>query len=227
MEERIYQGNIQPEALADYLVQTFHQNYSYTSMYSQNYDTIAQKVGQGDHILVQIARARPWSGRIRGALGVSIVKTQDGVSVSTGQSNWLDLADPSIAGMLIGAVFFPPLLIFPVIRGIRNYTFYQDVWNVIDDYCARYGARPGGVMTDHGVYCPNCGSMNDEGVQNCHTCGAPLNVPQPGQTPLQASQTPAQAGSYPEMVTCPTCGATVSAGKFCSNCAAPLRATPA
>ncbi|GCE24344.1 zinc ribbon domain-containing protein [Dictyobacter kobayashii] len=205
MEERVYQGNIDPTGLADYLVNTFHQNYDYMG-YSSRYTTMAQKVGQDDHLLVQIARARAWSGRIRSSLGVSISRVPGGVSVSIGQSNWFD--DPAIAGSLIGAIFWPPLLLFPLIRGARNFGFYQDVWDAVDTYCNQSGATPGSTTTAHGVYCNNCGSVNDEGVSNCHTCGAPLHAQQPA---AQAS---------PSTVTCPNCNANVSDGKFCSNCAA-------
>jgi hypothetical protein len=59
MEERVYHGNIDPNALADYLVRSFNQDFSYTGWYGQRYSTMAQKVGQGNQILVQIARARP------------------------------------------------------------------------------------------------------------------------------------------------------------------------
>ena len=45
MEQRLYHGNIDPDALADYLVNMFNQGYS---------GTAAQKVGQGNQFLVQI-----------------------------------------------------------------------------------------------------------------------------------------------------------------------------
>lgn len=215
MEQRLYQGTINPDALADYLVQTFNQNYAYYGIYNQRYTTIAQKVGQGDHLLVQIARARTWSGKIRAALGVSISRVSDGISVSTGQSNWLNLDDPAILGMVIGAVFFPPLIIFPLIRGINNFTFYQDVWNAIDTYCTQVGATRTDTVVAHAVYCPVCGSINEEGAQQCHTCGAQLTQSQQqAPTPL-----PVPTG---ERITCERCGATVPAAKYCGNCGSPL-----
>ncbi len=235
MEQRVYVGNIDPNGLADFLVQTFNQNFSYSG-WSDRYQTMAQKVGQGDQILVQVARARTSSGRIRGALGVSISRTSNGVSVSTGQSNWLDLDDPSIAGTLIGSLFFPPLLIFPVLRGIHNYTFYQDVWQAIDTYCTQGGAHQGSTTTAHGIYCPYCGTINDETVQQCQTCGAPLQAQQ-GQPQQQAAQQATQYYTPPprspqqpqqpaqEMVICPRCGQRVPAANFCNNCANPLRET--
>jgi hypothetical protein len=221
MEERVYQGNIDPNALADYLVSTFNQNFNYVG-YGNRYTTMAQKVGQGDHLLVQIARARAWSGRIRGSLGVSISRVPGGISVSSGQSNWL--SDPGLAGTLIGAIFWPPLLIFPLIRGVSSFGFYQDVWNVIDTYCNQAGATLGSTTTMHGVYCNHCGAMNDEGVEICHNCDAPLHAPSapPAYQPPPAPQ----PQSSPATVTCPNCGQQVHDGKFCSNCAAPLHPTP-
>lgn len=218
MEERVYHGNIDPNALADHLVNTFNQNFNYAS-YGNRYTTMAQKAGQGDHLLVQIARARAWSGRIRSSLGISITRVPGGISVSAGQSNWLD--DPAFTGSLIGAIFFPPLLIFPLVRGVGNFTFYQDVWDVIDTYCLQGGASLGSTMTAHGVYCNNCGAINDEGTANCHTCGAPLHVQGQQSQGYQPPQAPTAPAS-PATIKCPSCGATVNDGKFCANCAAPL-----
>ncbi len=209
MEQRFYHGNIDPNGLADYLVGTFGQGMfdSYSSRMT------AQKVGQGDHLLVQIARVRP-SGRIRNAIGVSIARTPDGISVSTGQSNWLDSS--MIAGGIIGAIFWPPLLLFPLARGVRNFTFYQDIWNAIDNYCLQAGATQGSASTAHGVYCAHCGAVNEEGSEVCAVCGSPLYTGQQQQAPQY--QPTGTAGT----VVCPKCGHTVAAANFCSNCAASL-----
>jgi len=43
MEQRMYHGNINPDALADYLVNMFNQGYD---------GTAAQKVGQGNQVLI-------------------------------------------------------------------------------------------------------------------------------------------------------------------------------
>ena len=89
MEQRIYHGNISPDALADYLV----------GMFNQGYDgTVAQKVGQGNQVLVQIGLLSHSGRRIRHSIGVSIYRTPDGVSVATGQANWFD--DPGLGGSL-------------------------------------------------------------------------------------------------------------------------------
>lgn len=214
MEQRFYHGNINPNALADYLVATFNQGYA---------GTVAQKVGQGDNLLVQIGRLSHSGRRIRHSIGVSIGRTPDGVNVSTGQSNWFD--DPGMmGGTLIGAIFWPPLLLFPLARGIGNYTFYQDIWQAIDNYCMQAGATAGNTTYTHAVYCQNCGTANEDGAQNCHMCGAPLpHAPQ--YQPSQAPSSHPRSGPPPGMVVCPKCEATVSAGKYCSNCAAPLTET--
>jgi hypothetical protein len=139
---------------------------------------------------------------------VSIVRTDGGVDVSTGQSNWIDLADANLAGFLIGAIFFPPLLIFPVVQGIRAYDLYRDIWQAVDAYCMQAGATQGGVTVAHGVPCPRCDVLNHEDARFCTTCGMQLEQP--------ATVEPARAGQ--EWVVCPECHHTVAATKFCGNC---------
>jgi DNA-directed RNA polymerase subunit RPC12/RpoP len=204
MEQRTYRGNVQPEGLADYLVATFN----------QGYHTVAQRAGQGDQILVQIGQARHsgWRG-IRNAMGVSLVRTPNGLTVSIGQSNWLNLVDAELGGMLIGAIFFPPLLIFPLLRGARTYALYQDIWTAIDGYCARMGATPTDTMSAPGVYCPRCGVLNHEDARFCSTCGAELQTAPPPPTAVS------------EQVVCAECHQTVPAGRYCNNCGASLQPT--
>jgi hypothetical protein len=244
MEQRVYQGNINPNGLADYLVNTFNQGYGlgpgpgygFNPGYGYGYGpgfsgTMAQKVGQGDNILVQIALLGHHGRRIRSTIGLSITRVPDGVSVATGQSNWFDA--PAMAGGLIGAIFWPPLLLFPLARGIRDYGLYQDVWNAVDTYCTQVGAMQASSTTAHGVYCPRCGAVNDEDAPACAMCGTPLassfqGQPQPTSVPndlrndfpSQSPQSPPAAAA--ERIICPACGQTVSGGKFCSNCGAPL-----
>jgi len=204
MEQRIYHGNINPDALADYLVGMFNQGYG---------GTVAQKVGQGNQVLVQIGQLSHSGRRIRHSIGVSIYRTPDGVSVATGQANWFD--DLGLGGSLIGALYWPPLLLFPLARGINSFSLYQDIWQAVDTFGAQAGAMQGNVTTSHAVYCHNCGVVNNEGDQVCTMCGASLYGSQPPHY-----QTPPQGD-----VVCPRCGQTVSAGNFCNNCAAPLRPT--
>ncbi|MDQ6662291.1 MAG: zinc ribbon domain-containing protein [Chloroflexota bacterium] len=218
MEQRIYHGNIDLNGLADYLV-------NMAGQFSRRYT--AQKIGQGDHLMVQIGRMSS-RGYMRHAIGVSISKLADGIGVAVGQANWLD---PSIGGTLVGAIFWPPLLLFPLARGIRGYQMYQDIWDAIDMYCTQAGASIGQTTTSHAVYCQHCGAVNEEDAQVCSICGSPLPASPPvytaqptgqGQAAQSMSQ-PAQSYSSNEQVACPQCGHIVPAANFCNNCGASLR----
>lgn len=221
MEQRIYYGNINPNALADYLVGIYHQPPYY---YQQH--TRAQKIMQGKRIFVQIMRTSDWSGGGHRALGVHILSIAGGVSIEMGASDWLDLDEAGLAGMLLGALFFPPLLLFPLIQGLSNFGFSHEVWNVIDSYCMQAsGAQSRRAHTPQGFYCTYCGAFNHPAATHCHACQAPFNVaPPPQPTPAEPAQptpsTPVEP--VPEVVVCPACGASVADAKFCGNCAAPL-----
>jgi hypothetical protein len=165
MEQRIYHGNINPDDLANYLVGMFNQGPG---------GTVAQKIGQGDSILVQIGLLSHSGRRIRQSIGLSIARTPVGISVTSGQANWLD--DPHLGGSLIGALFWPPLLLFPFARGINAYGLYQDIRQAVETFCAQAGARQGETTTAHAVYCQQCGSANQEGARFCQMCGAPLSM---------------------------------------------------
>lgn len=206
MEQRTYRGNVSGEGLADYLVSSFN-----------NRDgLVAQRVGQGDNLLVQIGQMSHSGRRMRNVIGVSITRSGEHLTVNLGQSNWIDLVDPRMGGFLIGALFFPPLLIFPVLHGIRSYTLYQDIWNAVDTYCVQAGASQSGVETQDGVYCPRCGVLNNEENRFCTACGMTLHAA-PAPPPASAAN----------QVVCPECHQTVSAGKFCSNCGTRLAAANA
>ena len=248
MEERVYHGNIDPIALADYLVSTF----------GQYEDMAAQKMGQGDHLMVQVGRMSGWSGKVRGAIGISISRFSDGIRVSIGQSNWMDLTNGHVATMLIGALFFPPLMIFPLMRGIQGYALYQDIWNTIEEYCAEQSAAPGSTTTSHAIYCHTCGAVNSENAKQCSFCGTPFQASQAESaalytppttakepaalytpsmtakepatlyTPPTPAQEPASPAPYyvPSQVTCPRCGVVVPMAKYCGNCGSALPEQP-
>lgn len=232
MEQRIYYGDIDPNALADYLVGVFNPQ----PVYYQHHGTMAQKIIQGERIYVQIMRSGDWGFREHRALGLHIAKIAGGVSVNMGASDWLDLDDSGLMGMLLGVLFFPPLLLFPLVQGLAHSTFSQDVWEVIDNYC-RANARPQGARAPRGFYCPYCGSLNHPEAAHCHACGAPFSFtpqpesgapaphPQPNHVPQTAPPTAKTAASTSplSLMICPNCKATVMPANFCGNCAAPLR----
>lgn len=232
MEQRIYRGNIDPNALADYLVGMFN---GQPAMYNAYPHSMAQKINQGERVFVQITRSGDWIGHEHGALGVQILRVAGGVSVSVGQSDWLDLDQTGLAGMLLGALFFPPLLLFPLISGLTRSTFVQDVWGAIDHYCMQ--TRPRAQHAPQGFYCSYCGAFNHPAAACCHSCKAPFDsAPQPRAAQSSQEQAPGEppgqkqpfasepvSPALSESVVCPRCGATVAAARFCGNCAAPLR----
>lgn len=235
MDQRVYYGNINPHALADYLVTTFQQ-----PGYSQAWPPArVQKVMQGERIYVQIMQeGGRWSGGHQ-AIGVQIVGIAGGVSVTLGASDWLNIDETGLTLGLLGALFFPPLLLFPLLQGLAGSGLSNDVWTTIDTYCAQPGQ--GSSRTQPGFYCTYCGAFNHPGAPCCHGCHAPFNVAQTqpaGATPSSKEQPPAEqqpqqaeanevrkTGETRPMfalMTCPSCKATVVRGRFCSNCAVPL-----
>ena len=222
MEQRIYRGNIDPDALANYLVGAFHQQPAFSHSYPAS---MAQKINQGEYVYVQIMRASDWGRSEHGAISVQILRIAGGVSVCMGQADWMDMDQSGLAGMLFGALFFPPLLLFPMLHGLMHSTFSQDVWAAIDTYCMPAPARPAQPRARQGFYCSYCGAFNHPTAAHCHACKAPFNAAPPPQ-PEQAQQPAANEPEQEEMVVCPYCETTVAAANFCGNCAAPLRETP-
>jgi hypothetical protein len=230
MDQRVYYGNLNPHALADYLVGVYHKP---TFYYAQRH-TVAQKIVQGERIYVQIMRTSDWSGSGHRAIGVNISRIAGGLQVEMGASDWLDIDEAGLAGMLLGALFFPPLLLFPLIQGLSSSGFSHDVWNTIDGYMqagAHQGQRP---HAPQGFYCTYCGAFNHPGAPRCHSCHAPFNFAPPQPPPAQpaaepeappATDAPHKSGETRPMfalMICPNCKATVVPAHFCGNCAAPL-----
>lgn len=239
MDQRVYYGHLSPHALADYLVGVYHQP---TFYYPQRH-TVAQKIVQGERIVVQIMRTSDWSSSGHRAIGVHISGIAGGLRVEMGASDWLDIDEAGLAGMLLGALFFPPLLLFPLLQGLSGSGFSHDVWNTIDGYCMQVGADQGyRPHAPQGFYCTYCGAFNHPGAPRCHSCHAPFNVapPQPpvAERPVAEPEAPAahaEAQSVEEaprksgdtrpmfaLMICPHCKATVVPAHFCGNCAAPL-----
>lgn len=241
MDQRVYYGNISPQALADYLVGVYQQRPGY---YQAQQFTRAQKIIQGERVYVQIMRNSDWSSGHR-AIGVHITGIAGGVSVEMGASDWLDVDETGLALGLLGALFFPPLLLFPLIQGLAGSGFSHDVWNTIDGYCVQASAGQGyRQRAPQGFYCTYCGAFNHPGAPRCHSCHAPFNVAPPPQPAAQSAPEasapaaqPAPEASTPEassarptsetrpmfaLMICPNCKATVVPAHFCGNCAAPL-----
>jgi hypothetical protein len=225
MDQRIYYGNINPHALADHLVSTFHRQ---PPFYSSQHHTMAQKIAQGERVLVQIMHTSSdlfESGHK--AIGVNIISIPGGVRVEMGATDWLNLNEAGVIGLLLGVFFFPPLLLFPLIQTLTNIGFPQDIWNVIETYCVQAnGGRRGSSYTPQGFYCTYCGAFNHPSASHCHYCKAPFKAappPQPNAQPTAEASTPTPPAQESQpLVTCPNCQASVVPARFCGNCAAPL-----
>jgi len=141
MEQRTYRGNISPEALADHLV----------SQYDPKQDLQAQKIGQGDALMVQIGRGDIPTD-MRHAVTVSIARAGEGeVAVTMGQQQWLtpSMATYTAVMGIISLVVTPWALfalLWPMSEMIGSTTLPGDVWNTIDGYMASQGAVLGGAQ---------------------------------------------------------------------------------
>jgi hypothetical protein len=137
MEQRVYHGSVTPNDLADFLVQ----------QYEPQKDLQAQKLGQGDSLMVQIGRGDE-PEEIRHAVTVAITNPTDGstgVTVTMGQQQWITPSRATFAAMmgLIGVLVTPWALfalLWPLSDVIGGATLPSDIWNTIDTYLASRGA---------------------------------------------------------------------------------------
>ncbi len=195
MERRIYRGEIYPQAMADALVLQFNKG-----------DLMAQRIGTGDQVLVQIA-TRDWDwGGPQSALTLGISRVEGGVQVTMGQQRWLGaLADLAQTGLM--ALINPISLITridDIARSISGLTLPQQVWLAVEHYCESVDARPVGMMEEETIVCAYCGVGNPLDAAKCSACGAPLADARP--------------------VMCPRCGKRSAAGaRFCSHCGTSLQ----
>lgn len=150
MEQRMYWGALQPEALADYLV-----NY-----YQPQKDLQAQKLGQNGNFVVQIARGdKPEDQRF--AVTVTITRGVDnnqgleGVAVTMGEQQWITPRLATFAAMMgLIAVLITPwalfALLWPVSEMVGSRTLPADIWQQIQTYVASQGGTFGPAQTlDH------------------------------------------------------------------------------
>jgi predicted RNA-binding Zn-ribbon protein involved in translation (DUF1610 family) len=195
MDQRTYHGQIDPNELANAIVAAFDQG-----------NLRAQKVGQSDRVMVQIA-TREWRGSGgQAALTVTIARVADGVNISLGQHEWLGAAASILqTGMM--ALLNPVSLISridDIAQDVNSFSLPTQVWDAIDRYCRSIGASLALSEKLRSVVCPYCGVANSIGHGSCSACGGPLGDVQPRA--------------------CPRCGNVMSnRSKFCDNCGMVLR----
>jgi ribosomal protein L40E len=207
MEQRIYRGSIDPNALAQHLLDTWNQG-----------DTLAQALEGDEGIIVQVGQ--PTGGLFNdephNALTLALEPLTDGVRVTLGEQQWYrEQGGQIMVGGLIG--FFPFFFTWPLGGGHDEPIDPQlaiQVWESIEGYTRRDGATTGetrqlpqrasaatGETTRlYGVSCPSCGTDNAPGAERCRECG----------TFLQARD-------------CPQCGVSNPAtANFCMRCGSNL-----
>jgi hypothetical protein len=139
MEQRIYRGDIDPEQLADYLVERF----------DPQENLQAQTVGQGRSLLVQIGRGDV-PQELRDAVTVAIVESSDeagdGITVTLGQQQWLT-PQRATYGAVIGLVsllitpFALFALLWPLSEVASSQVMVGNIWTAIDHYVVGQGGE--------------------------------------------------------------------------------------
>jgi predicted RNA-binding Zn-ribbon protein involved in translation (DUF1610 family) len=195
MDQRTYHGKIDPDELANAIVTAFDQG-----------NLRAQKVGQSERVMVQIA-TREWRGSGgQTAMTVTIARVADGVSISLGQHEWLGAAASLVQTGLM-ALLNPVSLISridDIAQDVNSFSLPTQVWDSIDRYCRGIGASMMLSEKLRSVVCPYCGVANSVGQGSCSACGGPLGDVQPRA--------------------CPRCGNVMNnRSKFCDNCGMTLR----
>ena len=170
MEQQIYHGEITPQKIANVLIARFNRG-SY----------IAQQLGNGDQLVVQIAsRLGPRSGG-ETALSVTLQKVEDGVAVQVGKQAWLGIA--ASLGHTALSTLRNPLSILgrldDLAQDIESLQLSEKVWQVIARTAASAGASH--QLTDRmsRLTCEYCGTANPLGEPACIACGAPLGEAHP------------------------------------------------
>jgi ribosomal protein L40E len=208
MEQRIYHGNIDPNALAQHLLDTWDQG-----------NTVAQALEGDEGIIVQVGQRTGgfFSDEPHTALTLALEPLTDGLRVTLGEQQWYsDGGGQIMVGGLIG--FFPFFFTWPLGGGRDEPVDPQlarQVWESVEDYARQYGAatsqtrqipqQPSAATGEttrlQSVRCPSCGTENAAGAERCRECG----------TFLQARA-------------CPNCGVSNPAtANFCMRCGTNLR----
>jgi ribosomal protein L40E len=224
MEQRIYQGTIDPNALAQHLLDTWDQG-----------DTAAQALEGDEGIIVQVGQRSGgfFSDEPTSAVTVALEPVSDGLRVTLGEQQWYrDGGGQIMVGGLIG--FFPFFFTWPLGGGRDepvDPALTSQVWESVERYVQPDGAvtgattrmsqqpeaatgattrlpeqtsaATGATIRLPGIHCPSCGTENLPEAVRCRECG----------TYLQARA-------------CPQCGVSNPAtANFCMRCGSSLSST--
>ncbi len=195
MEQRVYQGRLDPLGLAQHLLDAWDHD-----------ETVAQALESDDGVLVQIGQRQGglFGDEPRQALAVGIEPLADGLRVTLGQQPWHKGGGRVVVGGLIGIFPFfftwPPPNLFGGEGPPIDQRLPARVWETVEAYAGSAGAATGPTRRLSSVGCPSCGVANPEGAAYCSACGTALRP-----------------------TSCPRCGAAAPTNaQFCIQCGASL-----
>ena len=183
MEQRLYHGSIDPNALAQHLLDTWDQG-----------DTLAQALEGAEGIIVQVGQRTGgfFNDEPHNALTLALEPIANGIRVTMGEQQWYrDRGGRIMIGGLIG--FLPFFFTWPLGGGRDepvDSQLWAQVWESIESYTRQYDAALGGTRQFpqrasavtgettrlQGVSCPSCGTENPAGVERCRECGTFLRA---------------------------------------------------
>jgi hypothetical protein len=190
MEQRIFHGDITPDDLAQALIGEFDKG-----------NWRAQKLGNDQEIVVQIAtREYPVSGG-QTALAVTLRTVEDGVAIQIGNQSWFGVA-ASLGQTALSALRNPWSLLErldDLAQDVENLKLSDEVWEVLEKTAGAIGASFELSERLRRLVCEYCLTANPVGEPSCIACGAPLGRSQPR--------------------TCQNCGFVVKTDEtICPNC---------
>jgi len=190
MEPRIFHGSLDPDDIAQELIARFNRG-----------NLRAQKLGNPDKAVVQIATHQGTTSGGQTALTVTIQKVEDGVAVQLGSQAWLGVV-ASLGMTALTALRNPWGMLSrldDLAQDIENLQLSDQVWEAIEATARASGASFELSERLRRMVCEYCLTANPVGEANCIACGAPLGKVQPR--------------------TCPNCGFVVKPDENpCPNC---------
>ncbi len=190
MEQKIFHGQMSPGDLANALVAEFNGG-----------GLVAQRVGEGEKIAVQVATQRRRQSGGRTAMTVVLSDHEDGVVVSIGQQEWLGIA-ASLGKTALQVIQNPWQIVNrldDVAADINSIQLEKRIWEVINHVAASAGVSTRISERLRTVACSYCDYANAVGDGACNACGAPMGAQQP--------------------ISCMKCGYVNEIGTtYCANC---------
>ena len=170
MEQRIFHGDLTPNDLARALIGEFDRG-----------NWRAQKLGNDQEIIIQIAsREYPTAGG-QTALAVTLRTVEDGVAVQIGKQSWFGVA-ASLGQTALSTLRNPWSLLGrldDLAQDVENLKLSEEVWEVLEKSAYAIGASFELSERLRRLVCEYCLTANPVGESNCLACGAPLGPAQP------------------------------------------------